>query len=106
MERHEKTVLFEPSTNQFGYVTRGYPITHATLKIGCKGSQWVLFVATLEKDGLRTLVNINPIHMVLRIGPCESMTNTYFRGEFNEDIKRTQRCGILRRGNNLGVFAL
>jgi hypothetical protein len=25
-ERHEKIVLFEPSTNQFGYVTRGYPI--------------------------------------------------------------------------------
>jgi hypothetical protein len=25
-ERHEKTVLFEPSTNQFGYVTRGHPL--------------------------------------------------------------------------------
>ena len=45
-ERHEKIVLFEPSTNQFGYVTRGYPITHATLKIGCKGSQWVVCIAT------------------------------------------------------------
>ena len=64
------------------------------------------FMGTLEEDGQRTLVNINPIHMVLCIGPCESMTNTYFRRKFNEDIKCTQRCGILRRGNNLGVFAL
>ncbi len=86
--------------------TRAHAQTHVFKVSVCKGSQWAVLIRTLEKDGLRTLVNINPIHMVLRIGPCESMTNTYFRGEFNEVIKCTQRCGILRRGNNLGVFAL
>ena len=29
------------STNQFGCVARGYPITHATFKISLKGIQWV-----------------------------------------------------------------
>jgi hypothetical protein len=29
------------STNQFGCVVRGYPITHPTLKISLKGIQWV-----------------------------------------------------------------
>ena len=56
MERHEKAVLFEPSTNQFGHVTRGYLITHSTLKIGCKGSQWVVCIGSVEHDPLRTHV--------------------------------------------------
>ena len=69
VERHEKTVLFEPSTNQFGYVTRGYPITHATLKIGCKGSQWVVCIASVVCGPLQTLANTNLEHMGLSIGP-------------------------------------
>ena len=64
MERHEKAVLFEPSTNQFGHVTRGYLITYSTLKIGCKGSQWVVCIGTV--------VNVYGYNR----SPCVQMSST------------------------------
>ena len=46
--------LFEPSTNQFGQVAWGYPITHPTLKNGWKGLQWVDTDARQCTGGLNT----------------------------------------------------
>jgi len=66
-----KIALFEPSTNQFGYVARGYPITHVTLKIGCKGLQWVCLFGTDQNGNVRVHTNpkfFHPAEVDLLIG--------------------------------------